>query len=434
MSSKLSLWWVCSAAIAVLIAVTSCGHNGDLAQVAGPDGEGVFPSGLAKPDGKAAVTQGVVVVAVVTEDGIPVEGVEVAFARSISGRSRDYKWAGTTDADGRAEIGITADSPQFRRTGVAGYYCAKASDTASGEVVDRWASIPVNGGKTHVVLLPIGGHATVNSGGYTAVYAFGDSYVDNGDFFEATGGGFPSVPPYWAGRWTNGKNFVDVIAENLGLELPGPAATGGTNYGFGGATVAVDWDYEGVLVRSVKTQVTDLVARLGSESADPSALYIFCAGAGDISAALEEGLDGATGADAVTAAAGDLIGLIHTLADKGAVHFLVLNQYDMGLTPIPGIVGNQAATDLCAVFNTALEAGLGDLGHLDVVQFDFDDFIHDTMSDFRYTDVLYLAQTESTNPDEFLFFDDFGHLTALPNRLLGNACATAVLAQQMSTR
>lgn len=102
-----------------------------------------------------------VVVATVTRDGAPAAGLEVAFARSISGQAVVYRWWGTTDAGGRARVEIVADAGQFWRTGASGYYRAQAVDPASGKVIAQWGGIPLNGGKEVTLSLPVGGMASV---------------------------------------------------------------------------------------------------------------------------------------------------------------------------------------------------------------------------------------------------------------------------------
>ncbi len=119
-----------------------------------------------------------VVLATVTQDGVPAAGLEVAFSRSISGRPSDYRWKGVTDPNGRVKVEIVADVkvrragvgpdgegeserhsvvPQFWRVGASGYYLVRAVDPVSGEVVGRWGSVPITGGKEVDLLLPIGG-------------------------------------------------------------------------------------------------------------------------------------------------------------------------------------------------------------------------------------------------------------------------------------
>lgn len=91
-----------------------------------------------------------------TRDGGPIPDVRIEFSRSVSGRTRDYRWKGTTDADGRATIEIRPGS----RRSVSGYYAVRAVDIA-GNTISRWESVPINSGRKITLLLPVGGAARV---------------------------------------------------------------------------------------------------------------------------------------------------------------------------------------------------------------------------------------------------------------------------------
>jgi branched-chain amino acid transport system substrate-binding protein len=103
---------------------------------------------------KAAVDRGVtqaVVVVTVREDGMPVPGAAVEFSRSISGRSAQYAWSGTTDEVGRARVALGENA--------TGYYQARAWQ--DGNLLGRWSSIPINGGYEVLLDLAVGGKARV---------------------------------------------------------------------------------------------------------------------------------------------------------------------------------------------------------------------------------------------------------------------------------
>ena len=94
----------------------------------------------------------------VTEGGVPVTGAEVALARSTAGRSLDFGWAGTTDANGK----VTIDIQRPNSPSAAGYYLARAKDS-NGKLIGEWGSIPINGGQTIGLSLQIGGAAILES-------------------------------------------------------------------------------------------------------------------------------------------------------------------------------------------------------------------------------------------------------------------------------
>ena len=121
-------------------------------------GERVIPinfiigSGFYGPAAEVGTGPSTVVEATVMGDAV--EGLDVAFARAISGRQSDYAWSTITDAAGLFSLTISGED------GVSGYYRARATN-ADGEVVGRWSSIPLNEGRRQVLELTLGGGARV---------------------------------------------------------------------------------------------------------------------------------------------------------------------------------------------------------------------------------------------------------------------------------
>ncbi len=89
-----------------------------------------------------------------TVSGDAVEGLNVAFARSIAGQQPDYAYSAVTDANG--SLSLTISNPD----GVSGYYTARASN-ADGEIVGQWHSIPLNHNQRQVLKLTLGGNMEV---------------------------------------------------------------------------------------------------------------------------------------------------------------------------------------------------------------------------------------------------------------------------------
>ena len=152
-----------SASLLAVFVAMGCGDGGGLA---GPTDElGAPPARLTKAAVRtASVQQTDVSVTVAHADGTPAEGVEVAFSRSVSGKDKDYRWKGTTDASGQVEITVTADAGQYWKRGATGLYSARLLDAESGDVLDQWDSIPINGGRENVLTLPIGESVVVHPG------------------------------------------------------------------------------------------------------------------------------------------------------------------------------------------------------------------------------------------------------------------------------
>lgn len=69
---------------------------------------------------------------------------------------------------------------------------------------------------------------------FKELVVFGDSWSDQGNVYIQTHQTYP-VDPYFDGRFSNGKIWVELFAEKMGLNPPSPRLKGGTNYAFGGA-------------------------------------------------------------------------------------------------------------------------------------------------------------------------------------------------------
>ena len=151
--------WTPIVAVAALLIIAGCGGNQTSGM--GPDGD----QALTKPAAKisAPYRYRSIVEVTLTEGGIPVEGAQVSFARSVSGDARVYAWSGTTDANGQAEIEITADTEDFLKKGASGYYMAKATDPETSAPIGSWGSIPIQGGKTLKITLPVGSRCQIAS-------------------------------------------------------------------------------------------------------------------------------------------------------------------------------------------------------------------------------------------------------------------------------
>jgi phospholipase/lecithinase/hemolysin len=67
-----------------------------------------------------------------------------------------------------------------------------------------------------------------NSRTYGSLVVFGDSYSDTGNIWNASNQTQPPSPPYYRGRYSNGRTYVDFVREALALPT--------NNYAWGGAT------------------------------------------------------------------------------------------------------------------------------------------------------------------------------------------------------
>ena len=89
---------------------------------------------------------------------------------------------------------------------------------------------------------------------------FGDSLSDNGNTFISVG--LPKAP-YYDGRWTNGRNWVDYFSQLAGIpDVSAFLRNGGTNFAVGGSTSLY-------LAGEIATYLADNAGR-----ADPANLYV----------------------------------------------------------------------------------------------------------------------------------------------------------------
>lgn len=197
---------------------------------------------------------------------------------------------------------------------------------------------------------------------YDQIVVFGDSLVDAGNVFLATGGFAPTnvynnpSRGYFPGRFTNGPDYTDLLSQKLYHTLSSPSLAGGSNYAFGGATVVANADL-----------VPDLQLQLGQYSAlhplaDPNALYIINAGGNDDFAL--EGKDPATVAAAAVTLANTLAGAVQALDAAGAGHILV--------TGIPNTTATGFALE--TVLQARLDMIQPGLTNASLLRFSYQDF------------------------------------------------------------
>ena len=213
------------------------------------------------------------------------------------------------------------------------------------------------------------------AGPYDALYVFGDSLSDVGNDLLITSNAVPASPPYFAGRFSNGPNYADVLANGLGLPLTG-STVGGTGYAYGGARS--DYVRPELVPFGAKSYVEQIDAYKTSTSnvADPNGLYVLWIGSNDMGDVLT-GKNPVSVANGVGAAIantlGDLTTSIADLAGMGAKHFLIPNLPNLGLTPdvlaLPPAVGAQV-TGLTQAYNAALDSALNSFSSLNLFRYD----------------------------------------------------------------
>jgi len=111
---------------------------------------------------------------------------------------------------------------------------------------------------------------------YNRLVVFGDSISDNGNVFKLTNGTWPPSV-YFAGRFSNGKNWADYIRTQLGVKL--------TDYAYGSATTDSEAIISGtgptssVPVPGAKQQVATYLA--ANNQAFSKTIFVLWIGAND---------------------------------------------------------------------------------------------------------------------------------------------------------
>lgn len=267
---------------------------------------------------------------------------------------------------------------------------------------------------------------------YSAIYAFGDSLSDNGNFFSLTG---EPAAPYVDGRFSNGPVAVERLASRLGVPLI-DFAVGGADSSFTNSDVP---PAAGALhFTGVRSQIATYLGLLGAASADPAALYFVWGGANDF-------LHGDLSDPAAIGAAviGNVTESLLSLYAAGARKFLLPTLPDLGLTPEALALGPAVSGFLSFVsadFDAALTASLGLLqASLPGAVFTVFDTLgaqHDLLaragdfglsnaSDACYTGFVGVPGDVCDSPDSY-FFWDLHHPTAVVHRILGDEMAVAV--------
>jgi phospholipase/lecithinase/hemolysin len=154
---------------------------------------------------------------------------------------------------------------------------------------------------------------------------FGDSLVDAGNIWIATGGAIPaSSQGYVGGRFTNGATFIDYMSLAHFGTPTAPSLAGGSNFSFGGARGAQnDQISPGVAIPGLQTQLGMYLAASGG-AVDPNALYVINFGNNDVNAIESGDTEGLTVPQYFAAYAGTMAGSVQYLSSHGATKILVL--------------------------------------------------------------------------------------------------------------
>jgi phospholipase/lecithinase/hemolysin len=271
--------------------------------------------------------------------------------------------------------------------------------------------------KIFLILLLFTFVSFASAGTFSSVVVYGDSLSDNGNLYAVSG--YPPAP-YYHGRMSNGPVAVENMATQLGAPLfdfawigattgIGNHADHGTPTNFGAAGLP------GMQAELVGTQ--SLVPGLAASGA----LFVVWGGPNDF---LEPSpLDGNDPFKIANRAADDIVGIVLGLQALGAQNILVPGMPDLGLTPyFSGMGLSSFGSGITDYFNARLFSELPS----GVIYFDTAGLMRNIVANpaaFGFTDVkdpCFDGTTVCSNPDQYLFFDDF-HPTAAAHTVLGTA-------------
>ena len=259
----------------------------------------------------------------------------------------------------------------------------------------------------------------------TGIVSFGDSLSDVGNDYIASGGTQPSpAADYSNGRFTNGGNWLDYLAHDLGVAAPVASLAGGSDYAFGGASTGSGTTTyaPGEAVPNVGTQIA---MYLSTNTPTSGELFTIWAGANNL-------LIGNQTNPLVPAQ--DIANEITTLAQAGAKQFLVPNLPLLGEIPAASgyTAAQQQALNAWSIgFNQALQseatmlsASLGVQIHLVNIQGLFQQVLANP-ANFGFTNVTGSAINSSLNGNGYLFWDQ-EHPTTAADALIAEVAAQSV--------
>ena len=256
------------------------------------------------------------------------------------------------------------------------------------------------------------------------VYAFGDSYSDNGNLKKLT----PDWPWEldWEGRSSNGPTAVEILATRLNVEL--------TDYAVGGAKSGPD-NVNPLPNTGALGQIEQFKNLLNGQSADPNALYFLMIGGNDF---LEKVLYKGTISNLMLtdSAANNIATGVTQLAQLGARRFLIIPSFDLAALPFVIIEGqSEQAAEFQTLMNAKLSSRFDKLKTeltIEITVFDYVALsakIREKPSDYGLGNVsdacqpkFYGVKPACTSPDQYYFWDEI-HPTRRTHQIFGEAYA-----------
>ncbi len=205
---------------------------------------------------------------------------------------------------------------------------------------------------------------------YGGLYAFGDSLSDVGNDYTLSGGILPTSFIYSDGRFTNGKVWVQDLAQKLGLGTVKASLDGGRDFAYGGAETGGE-TLHGVTPIDLPSQLAQFLVDDPHPVAD--ALYTLSIGGNDVIDAISAYANNPNGATTdISQAVSNETSFVSDLVLDGARNFVILNVPDLGKTPQER--GDSAvATQLSELYDQELTSSLQALVAQDHVSIDLVD-------------------------------------------------------------
>nr|WP_294509457.1 SGNH/GDSL hydrolase family protein [uncultured Rhodopila sp.] len=278
---------------------------------------------------------------------------------------------------------------------------------------------------------------TVPAGGFSTLYAFGDSLSDAGNVSLLTAEQIPTRAIYSDGRFTNGNVWVQDLAANLHIQAVKPSVAGGTDYAYGGAETGTT-SVHAANPTDLPAQLAMFEARVPQPS--PTALYTVWAGANDVLGIANSTETPAQQATSVQQAVTNEVGFISGLIAHGAKDLVVMNVPDLGVTPYEKArpLSDATSSALAKAYNAELGAALQQIVASGAASIDYVNTFG--LLDLAVSDPTAFGLTNVTQPvwtgnltggggtltatgaaqNGHLFFDDL-HPTAAGHSLLAQA-------------
>jgi len=259
---------------------------------------------------------------------------------------------------------------------------------------------------------------------FSRIFVFGDSLSDTGNLFRLSDG-FPP-PPYFKGRFSNGRLWVEQLADALDMSI-----APGDNYAVGGATTGHFNLNDGLGGRAYPGLLDEVASFKATRSAAEAkrALFMVWAGANDFFLALATGQDPEV---LIGNGVGNTVQAIQQLRQAGARHIMVVNVPDLGLTPFALALNiGSPLTQLSAAYNQVLNSALDSLASAGIPTIRVDAFatLREMVAQpaqFGFTNVTDQLIVVGGDADEFLFWD-IVHPTTKAHAVVAEVAADALI-------